>query len=315
MRLNKLSLKHKAVFAKYLALDYHELSPYAFENIYIWKGLFDIEWIEIEGSLCVFFKDKFSCFLYLPPLAKKMRLEVIRKAFEIMDRFNKNKEVSRIENVEIKDVPFYEKLGYSCQVKSNDYLCKGKNLVDLKGDKFKSKRSCFNYFIKHYKFEYKTFSSKDKDECMKLYDSWAKERKTKNKDSVYQGMLQDSRLCLKNALSACKDLNLIGRIVKAKDKIQAFTPLEAKKRQGNDMMPLTGFTFGFKLNPDTFCILYEVTDLALKGLAQFIFRKFCSELKDYKYINIMDDSGLENLRKVKLSYYPARLVPAYIVTR
>ncbi|MDI6758251.1 MAG: phosphatidylglycerol lysyltransferase domain-containing protein [Candidatus Omnitrophota bacterium] len=301
MKFNKLSLKHKAIFAKYLALDYHELSPYSFENIYIWKGLFDIEWIEIEGNLCVFFKDKFSCFLYVSPLAKKIHQKAVRKVFEIMDRFNRNKEVSRIENVEIKDVPFYEKLGYRCQVKSNDYLCKAKDLVDLKGNKFKSKRSCFNYFIKRYKFEYRQFSLRDKSGCMKLYDAWAEERRSQNKDPIYQGMLKDSRLCLINALGAYVNLGLIGRVVTIEG-------------HGNNK-EVAGFTFGFKLNSDTFCILYEVTDLAIKGLAQFIFRRFCSELKDYKYINIMDDSGLENLKKVKLSYYPVRLIPAYILIK
>ncbi len=296
MNPKKLSVKDKAIFTKYLALDYHELSPYAFENIYIWKGLFDIEWLEFEKSLCIFFKDKLSCFLYISPLAKRISPEVVKEVFKTMDGFNKNKEVSRIENVEAKDVPFYEKLGYICKVKSNDYLCKRQDLVDLKGNRFKSKRSCFNYFIKRYKFEYKPFSLRNKSECMELHNVWTKERRSQNKDPIYQGMLEDSRLCFEDVLSAYVDLGLIGRVARVENKIK-------------------GFTFGFKLNPDTFCVLYEVTDLAIKGLAQFIFRRFCSELKDYKYINIMDDSGLENLKKTKLSYHPARLIPAYIVTR
>jgi len=75
------------------------------------------------------------------------------------------------------------------------------------------------------------------------------------------------------------------------------------------------FTFGFKLNKDTFCILYEITDLSIKGLSQFIFRQFCSELKNHRYINIMDDSGLVNLKRVKLSYHPQRTIPSYTVTR
>jgi hypothetical protein len=91
-------------------------------------------------------------------------------------------------------------------------------------------------------------------------------------------------------------LKIVGRVVKIDKKIKALT-------------------FGFRLAEDTFCILYEITDLSIKGLAQFIFREFCRELADYKYINIMDDSGLENLKKVKLSYHPVKLVPAYIVKR
>jgi hypothetical protein len=67
--------------------------------------------------------------------------------------------------------------------------------------------------------------------------------------------------------------------------------------------------------PETFCILYEITDLGIKGLAQFIFRRYCQELKDYKFINIMDDSGLENLRRTKLAYKPVRQVRAFIATK
>ena len=78
---------------------------------------------------------------------------------------------------------------------------------------------------------------------------------------------------------------------------------------------IKAFSFGYRLNCNTFCILYEITDLGIKGLAQFIFRRFSQELKGYKYINIMDDSGLENLRKTKLAYKPARLISAYIINR
>jgi hypothetical protein len=61
--------------------------------------------------------------------------------------------------------------------------------------------------------------------------------------------------------------------------------------------------------------MYEIADSSVKGLAQFIFREFCSGLKDYTYINIMDDSGLENIQKTKLSYRPVKIIPAYIVAR
>lgn len=298
VKLNKLSLKDKEIFLKYLSLTQHDLSVYNFANIYIWRALFDIYWTLIEDSLSIFFKDKIGCFLYLPPLAKTIRQEVISGVFKIMDGFNKNKDISRIENIEEKDVPFYQDLGYVCRHKSSDYLCLKDDLVHLRGNPFKSKRACFNYFIKHYTFQYLPFSLDYKDPCLKLYNNWMKNRKACNTNPVYQGMLDDGLRSLKILLDAYSSLDCLGRAVRIDKEIKAFT-------------------FGFKLNKDTFCILYEITDLSIKGLSQFIFCKFCSEsaLKDCKYINIMDDSGLENLKRTKLSYHPLKLIPAYIATR
>lgn len=293
VKLNKISLKDKAVFDKFLSLERHELSVYAFINIYIWKALFDINWSIIKDSLCIFFKDNFGSFLYLPPLTTNKKQEVITEVFILLDKANKNKDVSRIENIEEKDLSFYENLGFNCKKKSCDYLCKRSELSNLSGDKFKSKRASFNYFIKHYKFEYLSFCLNHKSACLKLYDNWMSQRMSQTQDPLFLGMLEDTKRCLKLMLDNYPGLGLIGRIVKINKEIKAFT-------------------FGFKLNSNTFCILYEITDLSIKGLAQFIFAKICQELKEYKFINIMDDSGLENLQKLKLSYHPIKLIPAYI---
>jgi len=293
MKLNKLSIKDKDLFNKFLGLGRHELSAYAFENIYIWKTLFDIYWAVIDDSLCVFFKDKTSCFMYLPPLREKVRAGAIEKSFAVMNGLNKNKEISRIEKIGREDVSFYQDLGYKCKEKGCEYLCRRADLAELKGDKFKSKRADVNYFIKHYKFEYLPFSAKDSKECLKLYDEWAKNRRAKHADYIYRGMLDDNYLCLKTLLDDHSGLDFKGRIVRVDG-------------------ALKGFTLGFKLNKETFCVLYEITDLDTKGISQFIFQKFCEESAGYKYINIMDDSGLENLKKVKLSYHPAKLIPSYI---
>ena len=295
MKLNKLTLKDKKVFDNFLGLSSHRLSVYAFENIYIWKEIFDIYWALPRDSLCVFFKDKLGCFSYLSPQGRPTP-GLTREVFEVMDSFNKNKDVSRIENAEEGELPFYRNLGYQCKEKFADYLCRRADLAELKGGKFKSQRASFNYFTKHYTFEYLPFSLIYRDSCLKLYNAWAKQRKSYNQDPVYQGMLDDSRVCLESLLDGYADLDIAGRIVRIDKTVKAFT-------------------FGFELNRDVFCILYEVTDLSLRGLSQFIFRQFCSGLKDYKYINIMDDSGLDNLRKVKLSYHPVKLTAAYIVKR
>ncbi|MDD2689278.1 MAG: phosphatidylglycerol lysyltransferase domain-containing protein [Candidatus Omnitrophica bacterium] len=296
MKLKKISLKDREIFNDYLALAKPQLSVYAFENIYIWRTLFNIQWAVIKDNLCVFFQDKIGCFLYIPPQGETQKPEVIEEVFMIMDKFNSNKNISRIENIEEKDLSIYRDLGYECKEKFSEYLCSKSELVKLTGDRFKSKRSAFNYFVRNYEYEYMPFTLKYRDSCLKLYSQWMNFNKTKNEDSLYQGLLSDSRICLEALLDDYEGLGIIGRVVKMQQEIKAFT-------------------FGFKISEDIFCILYEITDLSVKGLAQFIFRVFCKELAGYKYINIMDDSGLANLKRVKLSYRPIKLIPSYIVTR
>ena len=234
--------------------------------------------------------------MYLPPLAGGPGPRVIPQAFAIMDKINKNKDISRIENIQQEELDYYRSLGYLCYEKYPDYLCLRSDLARLKGNKFKSQRAAYNYFIKHYDYASGGLRLADQADCLNLFNTWIKERKAQGHDDVYCGMLEDNRRVIQEAFTNYQQLNLEGIVVRVDKKIKAFS-------------------FGYRLNYNTFCILYEITDLAIKGLAQFIFRQFSQKLKDYKYINIMDDSGLENLRKTKLAYKPVRLIPAYIATR
>jgi hypothetical protein len=296
MNLKPLTIKEKKLVTTYLAVATHQLSVYAFENIYIWKPLFEIYWAEINDSLCVFFKDPSGYFLYLPPLSAVFDPEAIEASFEIMERLNRNPHITRIENLEEEAAARYQQLGYRCTQKSCDYLCSRAELVQLRGNRFKSKRAVVNYFTSHYLSEYRPFSLRDAKECLALYGDWMKERSASHQEYVYREMLKDSLACLRVVLDEYRHFNMRGRVVKIGRRIKAFT-------------------FGFPLSDNSFCVLYEVADLSIKGLSQFIFRQFCSELKPYAYINIMDDSGLENLKKVKLSYHPGKLVPAYSAQR
>ncbi|MDD4899585.1 MAG: phosphatidylglycerol lysyltransferase domain-containing protein [Candidatus Omnitrophica bacterium] len=296
MKLNRLTLRNKSLVERFLKLSSHELAVYSFADIYIWKGLFRIYWALVQESLCIFFKDNFGIFLYLGPLTKKLTPGLVQEIFKTLDGLNKNKEISRIENVEEKDLDFYRSLGLSIEKKSSDYLCARSDLAELKGNKFKSKRSSKNYFLKHNEFQVDSLKNSHRNECLNLYHAWAKQRAKLNCDHVYQGMLEDSFSALKVLLRNFDSLGCEGLVVKVRGKVRAFT-------------------VGYKLNRQTFCVLYEVADLSFKGIAQFIFQEFCVRAKNFKYINVMDDSGLKNLEQVKFSYKPLRLIPALIVKK
>ncbi len=297
MKLNKLSLKDQGRFNRYLAYSSRRLAAFSFANIYIWHSLYEINWVIVRDNLCVFFKDTLGCFMYLPPLGKgKVAPEVIEAAFDLMGAINQNPGLCRIENIPQEDADDYRQAGCRVREKYPDYLCLRKELELLKGNKFKSQRAACNYFIKHYDYTVLPLQLSAQAACLGLFDAWAAQRKSVHPDPVYRGMLEDNHKVIRSAFRNYRSLHFEGIAIKVDQEIR-------------------GFSFGYKLSDDTFCVLYEITDLAVKGLAQFIFRQFSCQLKGYKYINIMDDSGLANLARTKLSYHPVRLIPAYIATR
>ena len=63
-------------------------------------------------------------------------------------------------------------------------------------------------------------------------------------------------------------------------------------------------------------MIIEKTDFEILGCAQFIFREFSKVLKERfgsEYIDVGDDMGFENLKKVKMSYRPDKLIPKYTI--
>jgi len=296
MALTDLKPCHKQFLEEYLRLfSGCRLSAYAVENIYIWTGIYRVRWGVIEECLCVFLDDGRGCFLYLPPLgaSRRNQSEAVRRCFAYMRGRNKAAlGVSRIENVP-QGMLFLSGDDYPARPSMREYICSRESLISLRGNGFKSKRSCCNYFAKNYKYEYKPFQPALRREIEILYDLWSGQRR-QGRDKIYDGMIGDSRVALRKALEAADELDYRGGALFAEGELK-------------------GFTLGYAVNKDTFCVLYEFTDLSCRGAAQFIFREFCRGLRGYSFINVMDDSGLENLSRVKMSYRPRETLQAYSI--
>lgn len=136
-------------------------------------------------------------------------------------------------------------------------------------------------------------------DCAALYQDWAQGRRP-----VYAGnavalqMLEENAGVHQLALRHYQDLGLTGRVVTIDGKVRAYT-------------------FGYPLNAEIFCVLFEIADLSFSGLGVFIFREFCRDaaLTPYKFINVMDDFELGNIERAKNSFRPAVLLPSYVITR
>lgn len=289
-----LTLAHKPLFDQY---TYHapELSSYAFAALYIWRDFFEFRWAVIDDRFCVFAKQGSDYFMPIMPMGGPVSERAVREPYAFMVEENRNSQIARIENVPEDRVPFFQQMGFRAVLKETEYFYETEALIRLSGNLYKSKRSAYNSFVKNYPaVMLAPYQPRYFTDCLAFYDAWRQERHAKYNDPIYRSMLNDSRHAHRTGLMAAAELGLIGRVV--------YMDGELK-----------GYIFGYPLNTRVFCILFEVASLGLKGLPQFIYREFCREQADYPWINAMDDSGLENLKRVKLSYRPARLIRSYNV--
>ena len=298
MQLQPLTLNDKPIFDEYARQTDTRLSNYAFAPLYVWKEHFQFYWTLIAEHLCIFAKQGEDYFMPILPMPcnpeNRTSRNVIRTAYQFMLESNRNPHIARIENVPHALLTFFEKDGFRATLKETEYLYETEALSELSGNRFKSKRNAYNAFMDRYpSAELSPYCTADSDACFTRYDAWHTARAMNCEDAVYCAMLADSRSAHRVAIAHADALGLFGRIVRVNGDIK-------------------GYTFGYPLNADTFCILFEITDLGIKGLAQFIYREFCKELVGtYRWINAMSASGLENLKRVKHSYHPVQLISSY----
>jgi hypothetical protein len=291
--LTKISLKDKLLFDEYFSKTDPSISSFSFVATYIWSGILNILWKEIKGSLCVFAGNDRDYFLLLPPIDAVFSRRAVKEAFEILQLLNKGgMDTIKIENIPQKYCKEFAQLGLVLKPHPPEYIYSRRALSELRGEAFKTKRKSVNNFIKRYKYICRPMSKDDAIGCLDLYKRWALHRLKTNKDDYYRFLIEDSYFAQKIGLHNFDNLKLKGLVVETDGIIK-------------------GYTAGYALNKDTFVILFETTDLDIKGLAQFIFKEFCSQLSEYKYINAMSDSGLENLKKTKESYRPIKKISLF----
>ncbi|HEX9742550.1 MAG TPA: phosphatidylglycerol lysyltransferase domain-containing protein [Nitrospiraceae bacterium] len=279
----------------------------------IWNDLFRYSWTEIAGCLCLFAEYGDGVFMPLPPIpcdsrdgrdsslaspAFRARLApALAACFAMMRDRNGGSAVSRVENIPEEWVEELQTLGYRVKPKDPDYLYRTADLVALAGDNYKSQRAACNRFEREQQPSFAPFQESDRDGCAQLCREWMAQKQATGEDAVARQMLADSEAAHREALAHSWELGLTGHVVRADGRVRAYT-------------------FGYERSPSVFCVLLEVADRSLPGLAAWIFRERCrlAAEQGYEFINTMDDSGLPSLAQSKRAYHPVQLVPSYIVT-
>jgi Fe-S-cluster containining protein len=275
------------------------VSSLAFVNAFAWQDFFKFDLQEINGALCVFASQSVGTFLYWPPIAREISADVVDVCFDRMKKINCGGSLSRIENVSEDELKFFDDKKYRAQLRGHEYVYRREDVASLRGNNYKSRRGDVNAFEREQAgaYVFRPYTGDDFNACALLFDRWLDGRVQKHDNDIYRYMLQENRAVHRLVLAHAGRLGLVGRVVEMDGRIAAYT-------------------FGYRLNADTFCVLFEVTDLFVKGLSAFVFHRFCQDamLKDFKWINAMDDFEAEHLAQTKMSWRPARLQAVYAVT-
>jgi len=266
----------------------------AYSPVYhlMWNGLLAYWWIELEGAFCLFAQSPDGWFMPLPPIGAGSIDEPLCEAMGLLRHWNGDLPVSRVENVTSQLVPEFERLGYRLAPKEPDYLYRATDLAALAGGRYRSQRALCNRFEREQPFAVSTYQVGDRQDCRALLANWSLQKQAEGLESFGAMLLADAAPAHEVIWSQASALRLTGRLVKIHGRLCAYT-------------------FGYWLTSTTFCVLLEVTDRTVPGLAQYLFRETCklALAEGAEYINTMDDAGLPGLRASKEAYHPVMLIP------
>ncbi len=296
-----IDISDREIFNKYFEKFPQEISEFSFTNLYSWQEYYNFLYLEWNNHLLVFSKDFLNkwklpkvhlenLLFFLPPIGENPD-DVIISLFEEI----KNLEIHRVPEVlinKLKDNNRYNKLKIEIENDRDnwDYIYNKDNLINLSGNKYRSKRRHLETFLTNYDYEFHLISEEWLEICKELQNKWcATNECQKNID------LKEEKKAINRMINNYNQLEFRGGILLVENK------------------PV-GYTFGENLNKKTGVIHIEKAHTYYKGSYQAINNMFLKNCcKEVNYINREQDLGIEGIRKAKQSYHPYSMISKSII--
>jgi len=291
-RLYPFTVESRALFERHARCVPAPLSDYTFANNFIWlsqrSGFYQV----IEDCFCLFSLHGHRLTMPLPPLgAPERQAAALAVCFDIMDRYNPTPWLSAVEFVYRDFVALLVEEDWLIERALPDYIYRTEDLIGLKGNAYKTKRSEINQFRRAYPdHRMEALAPGHWPGIRDLLDRWLRARlQYQNAESIadFFYTVDQERQAIERALEHYDRLGLTGLCLILDGRLE-------------------GFTIGERIAPDVGSVLVEKTNFAVAGSAQYLFREFAKTFADCTWLNVGDDLGFENLRRVKMSYRPAR---------
>lgn len=260
-------------------------------NLCGWQFLYHTEFAIVEGFLLLrFLLD--GKVTYMKPIGKGDLQHVLTLLHEDVRRLGDTLRVACVcpcaQALMEESMP--GSFSYESDRNKADYIYLREKLVTLSGKKLQPKRNHVSKFKRLYpNYEYRPLTADLVPDCLRLGQEWC----LTNDSHEQRAALAEQRMMV-YVLHHIDELHIIGGTLFVDGRMVAFT-------------------FGSRINGETFDVCVEKADTAYEGAYAMINNEFVSHLpEDIVYVNREEDLGLEGLRKAKLSYQPELILDKMI---
>ena len=289
--MKKIDIEDKIIFDKYKN-PFLLNSEYQFSTLLAWADKYDFSYQEFEESLFVFGKQNDGSLQCYYPFGN----ESIDKSIKYIEDFFKNKNtklnIRPLSKEMLESLKPYIKNNYIIGTKPSytDYICDFKELYNYSSSKYKRKRKLANSFYKKYEYKYVSLTAKNIEYAtLGLFEILLNEKQKCDFD-------QDEWKAYLKLLNNFDKLNLKGGFVVVDNKIVAISVAESV---------FENIIIHIRRCNKSFVGIYP-------AMLQLLLKNEFND-NDYKFVNMQDDMGIENLRKSKLSYKPVVLLEKYYI--
>jgi hypothetical protein len=291
MDFKPITIADRDIITKYTYESDYRNCDFAFSNMCSWRFLYGSEYAVEDGFLFIRFSvanRTHSHRAYMFPVGKgdispaigKLEKDAASLGVTLLMLGITAESKKMLENM------FPDEFTYFADRNYFDYIYLREDLQSLKGKKFQAKRNYINRFNRLYQYSYIPITREIAPRCMELEQIWL----NVNLSDEYREALANERRSMCFALKNFTELGLYGGAIVVDDRIVAFS-------------------YGSKINSDTFGVHAEKADISYEGVFSVINQELAAHLpEEYAYINREEDLGIAGLRKAKLSYNPVILL-------
>ncbi|MCL5408734.1 MAG: phosphatidylglycerol lysyltransferase domain-containing protein [Candidatus Omnitrophica bacterium] len=287
----KIEIEDKKVLTDFFWKYQSEISEMTFTNIFIWRQYYQPRWAIYKDWIFIIYNIVSSLY-GLMPIGPGVRIEPVQILLDYLkESGEKNPSIQRADKRIAEEIKNSQMFFITPSREYFDYVYLSKNLIELPGRKYHSKRNHIKRFQGKYSFTYERFKEEYVKECLEIADKWYQANRSEDDLDLLGEMC-----AIKEILSHFSQLDIVGGVIKIDNNVEAFT-------------------FGEKLNNSTGVVHIEKANPDIPGLYQVINQKFSQDtFKDVEFINREEDLGIEGLRKAKDSYYPQFFIEKYKIS-